>query len=435
MDTLLDMPFLQSIDTGDGLAIQSLRDVARKDKVALKAILGDPNLRSGITDEWTPIIATLWGAQEHNPSLIPMLLNPEQVFIESRNVELPHTGTVELHIVRLESSGNPKTMDILEEAVKNVEFFMSLPLPIQMVSVLFADSVTPSYTGNNFGAGITILPENEIDAEQLPGIFAHEVAHYYWRDNRDWIDEGMAELIKGHHKWQTTGTTMTASRYPCPHFSNIEQLERENPGTKRDAFKCNYSLGIRIFLDLWLELGDLPFREGAQRLYERTQAGDAGVEEVRAAFNRPETVERWYSSAKAGTVRGIDENEPTWRLEEIHGTIDDAGIILAEGKAKVESFSARSHRGGAFLWFSFSHPTFVEGSWTVDLTLVEMFEDGFTYNVRPLEMTVEGKHVGGNWRISVGPGNGKKWKPGVHHVMLYDRDGTKVAQVSWNVTP
>ena len=84
-------------------------------------------------------------------------------------------------------------MDILEEAVKNVEFFMSLPLPIRMVSVLFADSVTPSYTGNNFGTSITILPENETNDEQLPGIFAHEVAHYYWRDNRDWIEEGMAD--------------------------------------------------------------------------------------------------------------------------------------------------------------------------------------------------------------------------------------------------
>ena len=443
VDTLLDMPFLQSIDTGDDLAIQSLRDVARKDKILLKVILGDPNLRSGITDEWTPIIATLWGAQEHNPSLIPMLLNPEQVFIESRNVELPHTGTVELHIVRLESSGNPKTMNILEEAVKNVEFFMSLPLPVQMVSVLFADSVTPSYTGNNFGSGITVLPKNEIDAEQLPGIFAHEVAHYYWRDNRNWIDEGMAEMIKGYHKWQTKETTMTASRYPCPHFSNIEQLERENPGTKRDAFRCNYSLGIRIFLDLWLELGDVPFREGAQRLYEQTKTGEAGVEEVRATFNRPETVERWYSSAKVGTVRGsakvgtvrgIDENEPTWKLDEIHGTINDAVIILAKGGPKVESFSTRRHQGYAYLQFDYTHPTFIEDSWTVDLMMTEVFEDGFTYKVRPLELTVKGIHVGGSWRISVGPGKGRKWKPGKHIVMLHDQNGTKIAEVQWTVT-
>ena len=73
----------------------------------------------------------------------------------------------------------------------------------------------------------------------------------------------------------------------------------------------------------------------------------------------------------------------------------------------MESFSARSHRGGAFLWFSFSHPAFVEESWTVDLTMVEIFEDGFIYNVRPLELTVEKNHVGGNWGIPVGPGRGE----------------------------
>ena len=159
------------------------------------------------------------------------------------------------------------------------------------------------------------------------------------------------------------------------------------------------------------------------------------MEDVRAAFNNSETVERWYSGTKARTIRGIDGSKPTWKLDEIHGTIDDAGIILAEGGAKLESFSARSHRGKGFLWFSYSHPTFVEESWTVDLTLVEIFEDGFIYKVKPLELTVKGIHVGGSWRISVGPGSGGQWKPGVHHVMMYDRVGTKVAAVRWNVTP
>ena len=435
VDSILDMPFIQSISPGDALAIRSLRNIANKDTAKLKTILAHPTFAGGITDEWTPVIAVLRGPHEKNPSLIPILLDPRKTSIESRTIELPIMGSVDLNLIRMGSDRNPKTMDTLEEIVKNVEFFMHLPLPLQTVNVLIADSIIPSASGNNFGTGITIRADHERDNERLTDILAHEVAHYYWSGNQEWIDEGMSDLIENYHSWQTTGVPMTASRYPCPHFSNIQQLEKTKPRKGEDSFSCNYTLGERIFLDLWLELGDVPFREGAQRLYEQTRVGDAGVEEVRAAFNRPETVERWYSSAKAGTVRGIDENEPTWKLDEIHGTIDDAGIILAEGKAKVESFSARSHRGEAFLWFSYSHPTFVEESWTVDLTLVEIFEDGFIYKVNPLEMNIQGTNVGGNWRISVGPGNGKKWKPGVHHVMLYDRGGTKVAHVSWNVTP
>ena len=434
VDSILDMPFIQSISPGDAMAIQSLGNIAHGDTARLKTILKHPTFAGGITDEWTPIIAALRGPHENDPSLIPVLLDPRKTTIESRNIELPITGIVELHLIRMGSDRNPETMDSLEAIVKNLEFFMHLPLPVQMVSVLVADSIIPSASGNNFGTGITIRPEHESDEERLTDILAHEVAHYYWSGNEEWIDEGMSELITGYNRWVTTGVPMTASKYPCPHFSNIQQLERAKPRKGEDSFSCNYTLGERVFLDLWMELGDVPFRSGAQRLHEQTLAGDAGVEEVRAAFNKPETVERWYSSAKGGTIRGTDENEPTWKLDEIHGTIDDAGIILAEDGPKVESFSTKSHRGEAFLWFSFSHPTFVEESWTLDLTLVEMFEDGFIYNVNPLEFNVKGTNVGGSWRISVGPGKGRLWKPGVHHVMLYDRGGTKVIHVSWNVT-
>ena len=433
VDSVLDMPFIQSISPGDALAIQSLRNIAYKDTARLKAILEHPTFAGGITDEWTPIIAALWGPHKNNPSLIPILLDPRKASIQSRTIELPITGRVDLNLIRVGSDGNPKTMDSLEEIVKNVEFFMYLPLPVQTVNVLIADSIIPSASGNNFGTGITIRPEHESDNERLTDILAHEVAHHYWSGNQDWIDEGMSDLIQNYHSWQRTGISMTASMYPCPHFSNIQQLERAKPKKGEDSFRCNYTLGERIFLDLLLELGDIPFREGAQRLYEQTQAEEAGVEEVRAAFNRPKTVERWYSSAKAGTVQGIDESKPTWKLDEIHGTIDDAGIILAEGGTKIESFSARSHRGRVFLWFSFSHPTLVEESWTLDLTLVETFEDGFIYNVNPLEFNVKGTNVGGSWLISVGSGD--QWKPGLHHVMIYDQVGTKVIHTTWTVTP
>ena len=88
-------------------------------------------------------------------------------------------------------------MDFLEEAVKNVEFFMAMPLPTQVVTVLFADSVVSSYAGQNSGASIAILPEHENNEHsQLPWVIAHEVSHYYWAGNRSWVDEGMANLIE-----------------------------------------------------------------------------------------------------------------------------------------------------------------------------------------------------------------------------------------------
>ena len=215
------------------------------------------------------------------------LLDPERVSLESRTIELPLTGKTDLHIIRLKAGGNKESMDRLEEAVRNVEFFMHLPLPTRMVAVIFADSVTPSYTGNNFGTSIAIKPEHEHDAENLPSTLGHEVAHYYWTGHQDWVEEGMANLIEAYHHWQTTGLPMTASKYPCPDADNIQELERINPEEHQPAFRCNYTLGERLFLNLWNELGNVPFREGAQRLYKRSEEGTAkaGIAEVREAFN------------------------------------------------------------------------------------------------------------------------------------------------------
>ena len=144
-DTLLmlDMPFLQSIEPGDLPAVRALSSIVQDDGAQFSAILRHPNFQGTITDEWTPIIATLWGAYLNDPSLIPVLLTPGMISLESRKIELPHTGTVELHIVRVEGERNPRVMDILEEAVANVESFMELPLPVQMVA---CSSQTPSGT-------------------------------------------------------------------------------------------------------------------------------------------------------------------------------------------------------------------------------------------------------------------------------------------------
>ena len=184
-------------------------------------------------------------------------------------------------------------------------------------------------------------------------------------------------------------------------------------------------------------MGEVSFREGAQRLYDQSMSGDGGadVEDVRTAFNSPEIVKKWYSGNRSRGSAQVDESPPTWKLEEIHGTINNAEIILAEGKPKVTSFSAREHHGYAYFQFKYEHPTFVEESWSVDMTMVETFEDGFVYETKPLSLKVQGIHVGGSWRLSVGPSPGKQWKQGTHNVMLYDRQGTKIAEAGWNVTP
>ena len=190
----------------------------------------------------------------------------------------------------------------------------------------------------------------------------------------------MANLIATYQQWQTTDAAMTASKYPCSRADNIQQLETASAGKQDPEFRCNYSLGERIFLNLLQTIGEVPFREGAQRLYDQSLSGDGGadVEEVRAAFNSPEIVKKWYSGNRPRGSTQVDESPPNWKLEEIHGTISDAEIILAEGKPKITSFSAREHHGYAYFQFKYEHPTFVEESWSVDMTMVETFIERYS---------------------------------------------------------
>ena len=88
---------------------------------------------------------------------------------------------------------------------------MSLPLPTDMVTVLFADAAGQDQGATNAGTAIIIHPEFEHDPDLLTGVLAHEVAHYYWRGNKDWLDEGIAEIIQAYQQRETNGSEMTLS--------------------------------------------------------------------------------------------------------------------------------------------------------------------------------------------------------------------------------
>ena len=123
----------------------------------------------------------------------------------------------------------PDTMDSLEKSVKFVESFMGAPLPVQMVTVLFADAVAPNFLGTNYGSSIAILPEHEHEREMLARTLTHEVSHYYWAGQKDWMDEGMANLIEISYSRLTQGIPLMASEYPCSFATNISELEQLDP--------------------------------------------------------------------------------------------------------------------------------------------------------------------------------------------------------------
>ena len=105
----LSMPFLETIEETDALALFSLYQLALETWHNLATMpsefhlfLQHPTISDGITDEETVLVTLASSAYAGNPGLIDSLLDPARVMLESRVVQLPVAGAVELMIARTE---------------------------------------------------------------------------------------------------------------------------------------------------------------------------------------------------------------------------------------------------------------------------------------------------------------------------------------------
>ena len=196
---IVGMPFLETMEPPDVSAMKSLRRLAAFRPEAFVSVMSHAALRDGISDDVAPIVATLDGVAETNPDLIDVLLETTRVLLERRIITLPLSGDVVLDIIRT-APGAARSMDLLERSVRSIEEYMGSPLPTKYVGLLYENAVSGSSAGTNFGTHIAILPKYDIDNDsheaQLSGsAIAHEVAHYYWSGNEDWVDEGAADFM------------------------------------------------------------------------------------------------------------------------------------------------------------------------------------------------------------------------------------------------
>ena len=310
---LVSMPFLKSLEPPDVVATESLASLAALNPPAFREVMSHPTFSNGITDEWAPIVATLYNVSEEAPAYIAILLDPSRVTQEWRTVTLPHSGAVDLVIIRT-GPGARRSMDLLENAVRSAEGFMSEPLPTNYVGLLFGNTVSGYSDGTNYATHIAVLPEYDVDdgdknAEFAGHLIAHEAAHYYWARGRDWVDEGVSDLMASIAEHARAGKTLAVSNYPCEYTDNIAELERLTALGNDDVFECNYSLGEGFFLDLYHTLGDQAFREGLLRLYRIALIEDdadgydgtrVGIHHVADAFpsDAAKTViNHWYYGA------------------------------------------------------------------------------------------------------------------------------------------
>ena len=146
------MPFLDSVQSADALAMTSLRRLAVWRQDVFRQVMSHPTIKDGITDDETKIVAVLGGS---NPTLVQTLLNPQVPMLEEREIEVPESGKLLITIIRTQP-GAERTMDLAEEAIRHISEFMATPWPTQNIIFLYVRSATPSFAGWHRGTYMEI---------------------------------------------------------------------------------------------------------------------------------------------------------------------------------------------------------------------------------------------------------------------------------------
>ena len=452
---IVAMPFLETLEPPDISALDSLSALANTRHDDFHRVLSHPTLTNGITDDWAKIVATLYGVSKNNSDLVDTLLDPDRVTLEERVIELPLAGETHLAIIRT-GPGAERSMDLLEHAVRNAEDFMGVPLPTNYVGLLFEKAVSGNSAGTNFGTHVAALPKYDVDdggheAEFTGSLIAHEVAHYYWRGNRGWVDEGVADLMGSLSENARAGHPVEVTNYPCAYARTIAELDTLDPARGESEYTCNYALGERLFIDLYRSMDEDSFREGLRDLYLLSQVADedegqddtkVGIEHLKAAFKGGDAenpivntiAARWYNGTEPYNVSARDDSPADPRLRTVNGRIDRAYLAAVYKGPPTTSFSAQAADDWVWLFLDFSYS--VGSDTEVPLELVHYYEDGFEFRRRTVTFTADARHnssLRSKWLL-VGQSPSKLWAPGEYRLHVYN-EGRKLVELEYEVTP
>lgn len=257
---LLEMPFMETVELMDLLALSSLREVGEAGY--LDSVLAHPSLHDGITDDRTNVIAALRTALSRRPELALTMVDPEQTVVAERSVTLPLTGDISLSVIWPAHGATPAktshTLDLLEDTVRAHARFMGTAYPQPYAIVLVAD-VGERHGGGGGSSFVSIHPSWYDD----PELMAHEVAHTYWKSSPAWIAEGAASFMDTAYVSDKADTPLPPAQ-SCAPFSSISDLVDSNPAW---GDICNYVLGEGLFLELYGALGDATFRQAFETLF------------------------------------------------------------------------------------------------------------------------------------------------------------------------
>ena len=324
MGQVMAMPFMQTFETADRHAVDGITAIFR-DQLGAN-LKGTRVYRNGITDKLTPVVAA--AAATESAGAIAEYLDAGQGTMETKTYSTTHTANLTVSIVRrLGTTAVSQTADMIHNAAQLTESIMALPLPTDHIIVVFDDRAVPSgYGGANHGFAVSVQQQSELTANEyqqnsLQNTFHHEVSHYWWRGNADWIDEGTADTLAATASL-SEGATIPAQpnqRKNCTarNLSEIGDVARAN----LDQFHCNYYLGEKLFRELQSRMTPQDFTAALQNLYQASQAKvitnqnpiRADIAEVRAAFPAHTDLVNYYWSGDVNAPHRWDPDDNLYK--------------------------------------------------------------------------------------------------------------------------
>ena len=343
--SIITMPFLETLEYDDLLAIRGINSLAYDG--LLSTMVETSAWQSGFTDAQTTLVATAGTLNNHQE--ISRMMSPGYASVETVYRQTGSTPNLKISIVRTGTQSGPWATAYVKDAVEFAEQTMKLSLPVSHVILVLNDNaVTDDFAGVNHGYAISYRPEYEQDQSPYglhkfrEGI-VHEVAHYYWSGNEDWIDEGLANTFEYMHGLEEdiSPGLLRNQRKNCEVY-DIEALSSLNPSKTNTDFYCNYHLGQMLFQELLENLGDEVFSKRLRELYRLSlveQATDRtpGIRTVRQVFQGQTAIinKHWYGKLNTPENRPFDEGVE-WRN---HGLVQwdqyptyDSGSVTFSGK-------------------------------------------------------------------------------------------------------
>ena len=315
---LVAMPFLQSFETTDALAVLSI-DWLEYNGV-FQVLADHPIFQDGIDDTETVLIAAV-GTFAKSPGKIDRFLSSGGAAIETAVAGTKLTPALKVSIIRTARQPRPGTLELVRDAVEFNENLIGLPLPTDHVIVVLDEAtLSKGSAGTNYGFAVSYLPKYEQQQDtrewrQLQMGLIHEVAHYYWSGNIGWIDEGLpniTEYLYGLDNGFSRGQLQPLPKGCEAH--DLKMLSKNDPKPGSAVYECAYYLGQLLFQDLLGALGEPAFGLRLRELYpltmtERQAGGTPSVEAVRRAFvDQGEIIERhWSGALNAPENRPFDE--------------------------------------------------------------------------------------------------------------------------------